>query len=185
MKILEKSRLRFIEGNSDKVYEVDLCELQNTQEARYVVNFRYGRYGRNLREGSKTTQPETLENAKKIFDSLVVSKINKGYQDLLQSTSNDTTDKDFSHKAASDEDNNQDSPTLSQQTLAKQTIISYLDNPPEHWSLSRIIWRAGELQLHEAADKIAELAEKINNKKQAKKNDTYLLRDDLGTVPCH
>lgn len=158
MKILKKSRLRFTEGNSDKVYEVDLCELNNAQSARYVVNFRYGRYGNNLREGTKTPQPETLEKATKIFDSLVVSKTNKGYQDVLQSADVHATPSPRDEVATADNSDN-----------SKQTILAYLDNPPKHWSLSRIIWRAGELQIREAADKIAALGEKAtknsNNKK--------------------
>lgn len=160
MKTLKKSRLRFTEGNSDKVYEVDLCEQNNQAEARYVVNFRYGRYGQNLREGTKTIQPVTLERATKLFDSLVVSKVNKGYHDVLQSAETEVKTPVAPGSAEQ---------TLKPEPISEQTILRYLDNPPKHWSRSRIIWRAGELQIREAADKIAELGEKAtknsNNKK--------------------
>jgi len=78
MNLIRKARLFFKEGKSDKVYEVDLCRLS---QGRYVVNFRYGRRGSNLREGTKTTEPVDRQQAEEIYDSVVVSKINKGYQD--------------------------------------------------------------------------------------------------------
>ncbi len=160
MKTIRKARLRYTKGNSDKVYEVDLCEQGNTQEARYLVNFRYGRYGKNLREGTKTTHPETLESATKIFHSLVVAKTNKGYQDILKTTkANNPTISSSASKAHQSASN----------SITEQTIIGYLDNPPKHWPLSRIIWRAGELQLRAAADKIAELADKAGKHDNSKK----------------
>ena len=51
MKLLEQAILLFQEGKSDKVYEVDLLEVAPGQ---YVVNFRYGRRGTALKDGSKT-----------------------------------------------------------------------------------------------------------------------------------
>ncbi|TQV88020.1 WGR domain-containing protein [Aliikangiella coralliicola] len=149
MKLIRQARLRFTEGKSDKVYEVDLCETRASGDERYVVNFRYGRFGSNLREGSKTTDPVSLDKAQKIYDSLVVSKTNKGYREAgapvesaeeLHSLNNNSANND----SASDE------------SITK-TILKYLDTPPEHWPLSRIIWRAGELKMSAAADKIAGL----------------------------
>ncbi len=71
--------LFFNAGDSDKIYEVKLCQL--TQDD-YVVNFRYGRRGTRLREGTKTAVPTDLKRAKDIFNSVVISKINKGYRPL-------------------------------------------------------------------------------------------------------
>lgn len=79
MKLIKRTKLSFTEGNSDKVYEVDLCEQANHSEQRYLVTFRYGRRGSNLREGSKTPVPVDLTKAEAIFTSLIVSKTNKGY----------------------------------------------------------------------------------------------------------
>lgn len=81
MKFIKRTKLTFTEGNSDKVYEVDLCELMNDSEQRFLVNFRYGRRGSNLKEGTKTPVPASFQNAEDIFNSLVVSKTNKGYVD--------------------------------------------------------------------------------------------------------
>ena len=77
MKLIKQTTLFFQEGNSDKVYEVDLCEMGVNQ---YVVNFRYGKRGATLNEGSKTAQPVSLAEAEKIFDKLANEKIKKGYQ---------------------------------------------------------------------------------------------------------
>ncbi|MGF1768873.1 hypothetical protein L4D06_15995 [Enterovibrio makurazakiensis] len=88
MRLIKTSRLSFQEGKSDKVYDVDLVDTTNTNEnERYLVNFRYGRRGASLREGTKTPVPVTLEKAEKLFASVVVSKTNKGYVDAVSSPS--------------------------------------------------------------------------------------------------
>jgi hypothetical protein len=45
MKLVKQSSLEYREGSSDKVYEVDLCELE---PGSFTVNFRYGRRGTAL-----------------------------------------------------------------------------------------------------------------------------------------
>jgi len=77
MKLIKQSH--FQDGTSDKVYEVDLCGVGNDT---YLVNFRYGRRGQQLREGTKTDLPVSREEAEKIFKKLVDSKTKKGYQDI-------------------------------------------------------------------------------------------------------
>ncbi|MCE0556641.1 hypothetical protein [Motilimonas sp. E26] len=79
MKLIKKARLVYQQANSDKVYEVDLVELNSASERRFLVNFRYGRSGQTLREGSKTPLPIERERAEKTYSSVVVSKTNKGY----------------------------------------------------------------------------------------------------------
>ncbi|PML81883.1 WGR domain-containing protein [Enterovibrio norvegicus] len=92
MRLIRKSRLYFQEGNSDKVYEVDLVDINSTDDnERYLVNFRYGRRGASLREGTKTPSPVSIEKAEKLFDSIVVSKTNKGYRDGVVSPSSSAT----------------------------------------------------------------------------------------------
>ncbi len=81
MKLVKKIRLVFREGKSDKVYEVDLVEQSGFDAARYSVNFRYGRRGRSLTEGTKTARPLTLAEAEAVYQSIVVSKTNSGYWD--------------------------------------------------------------------------------------------------------
>jgi len=76
--IIKQSRLRYSEGSSDKVYEVDLCQMTDDE---FVVNFRYGRFGSRLREGTKTSFPVDLVEAEVVFDNLVAEKLRKGYQE--------------------------------------------------------------------------------------------------------
>jgi len=82
MKLIKQAKLYFQEGNSDKIYEVDLCETGMNQ---YLVNFRYGRRGNNLREGTKTDLPVDLNTAEKIYSELIASKTKKGYTTSLSS----------------------------------------------------------------------------------------------------
>jgi hypothetical protein len=71
MKLIKQTILVFQEGRSDKVYEIDLCEVGPN---RYVVNFRYGRRGSDLKEGAKTTSAVPLAEAEKVFATLVAEK---------------------------------------------------------------------------------------------------------------
>lgn len=89
MRLIRQTTLYFQEGNSDKVYEVDLCEAG---EGEYIVNFRYGRRGARLREGTKTSFPEPLDKAEKVFDRLVQSKLNKGYRETLQEATDEVAE---------------------------------------------------------------------------------------------
>ncbi len=83
MKLIRSITLAFQEGTSDKIYEVDLCQEGENQ---FVVNFRFGRRGSDLKEGSKTPTPVTLSEAEKEYNQLVESKIKKGYQDTTPSS---------------------------------------------------------------------------------------------------
>ncbi|WP_452599838.1 WGR domain-containing protein, partial [Pontimicrobium sp. MEBiC01747] len=141
MKILHQKTLYFSEGKSDKVYEVDLCESGSDL---YIVNFRYGRRGANLREGTKTVFPVPYDEALKVFNSLVSSKEKKGYSETLSERSEKT-------------------PTPSQateiNTAREQTILKYLkeavaDVYTRNWKVSRIVWRAADLNITKAIPSI-------------------------------
>ncbi|MBV8253789.1 MAG: hypothetical protein JO154_14365 [Chitinophaga sp.] len=139
MKFVRNVKLFFREGNSDKTYEIDLCEVGPDQ---YLVNFRYGKRGANLKEGTKTASPVPLASATTIFDALEKEKRSKGYigeqesavQEQLESVGEDTSVDVLNprHKA----------------------ILKRLQGKPggKHaWKTSRIIWRAGEQKIREAA----------------------------------
>ena len=66
MRVIDQARLWFREGTSDKVYEVDLVEVATGQ---YVVNFRFGRRGGALKDGTKTSLPVSLDKARGVFKS--------------------------------------------------------------------------------------------------------------------
>lgn len=143
MELIKRTSLHYQAENSDKVYEVDLC--QNT-EGRYLVNFRYGRRGRNLKEGTKTARAIPLNRAEKIFDKLVADKIKKGYQDVTElgsaATSLPSETPQISLKKGSRE----------------QAIVDRLaEKNSAGWSLDRVIWRAGELAVKGATPHLLKL----------------------------
>ncbi|HEY9693661.1 MAG TPA: hypothetical protein V6D15_15765 [Oculatellaceae cyanobacterium] len=145
MKLIKRTTLSYQEGTSDKIYEVDLCQLDKDA---YLVNFRYGRRGSNLKEGSKTVEAVPLLQAQPIFDKLVNSKIKSGYQDITApATSTNRTPLPI-------ESSNQ--PANSQTRTS--AILKHLANPNDSkWSLTRVIWRAGELKISEATPLLIKL----------------------------
>lgn len=144
MKLIKQTTLLYQEGKSDKIYEVDLCQ---TGENLYVVNFRYGRRGTNLKEGVKTTQAVPQAQAEKIFDGLIASKVKKGYQDVTVQTNNNPLG-----------NSPQSSGGLGGVNLQHQAILNRLANQNNNnWPLERAIWRAGELKISEATPLLIQL----------------------------
>jgi hypothetical protein len=74
MKLVKHSHLFFREGNSDKEYIIELLEHG---DALFTVNFRYGRRGAVLKEGTKTEKPITRAAAELIFDKLEAENARK------------------------------------------------------------------------------------------------------------
>jgi bifunctional non-homologous end joining protein LigD len=68
-------------GGSDKVYHAWL-RRSDEDEAKFVVDFAFGRRGSTLNTGAKTINPVPETKAETIFDALVRSKLEKGYQYL-------------------------------------------------------------------------------------------------------
>jgi hypothetical protein len=164
MRLIKQSILYFKEGNSDKVYEVDLCDLGNE---KYVVNFRYGRRGAQLKEGSKTPVPVTLDEAEKIYDAVITEKINKGY------TASEAGVSEMPKAAAFTLDTNSVAINANWMSLPKsrnKAILQRLHNAVNGtsgnerfpWKLSRVIWKAGEYKIAEAAPYIIQLFNKGN-----------------------
>ena len=56
MQLIQRKTLVYQAGSSDKVYEVDLCQLA---EDRYVVNYRFGRRGAQRRRSWPRCRPGT------------------------------------------------------------------------------------------------------------------------------
>ncbi|WBX73027.1 WGR domain-containing protein [Tenacibaculum pacificus] len=136
MKLIKQKKLYFLDEKSDKVYEVDLCESQDL----FIVNFRYGRRGASLREGTKTVFPVSYEEAEKIFNKLVGSKEKKGYSEEAKELEN---------------------PKKEENTTRKDTILKYLNQAlkgtyTRNWKVSRIINRVGALKIKEAIPLIAQ-----------------------------
>lgn len=137
MKLIRQTKLHFREGNSDKVYEVDLCEVGD----RFAVNFRYGKRGTELKEGTKTTNPVSREEAEKNFQKLVDEKTRKGYH-VIGVSDEVATEKP---KVVISKDIDEEA--------RKNAVLVPLQNPnaKSNPRIERIIWRAGELKIKEAA----------------------------------
>ncbi len=139
MKLIKRTTLHYQEGTSDKVYEVDLCQID---EGLYLVNFRYGRSGTNLKEGTKTTQAVTLVEAQQVFNKLVNEKTKKGYRDVTIAESSSTPPIQ---------------PVPTHKTREQAVLDRLVNNKPSKWKLERAIWRAGELKISEATPRLINL----------------------------
>lgn len=145
LQLVKQIKLYFQEGNSDKVYEIDLCESGDG----YLVNFRYGRRGAALKDGTKTIFPVDRAEAEKVFTALEQEKRKKGYvaageTQLVTSTA--------------------PSPAKSGNDKRRKAILKILKaaaagEEHETWRLSRIIWRAGDLKIAEALPAIISVAD--------------------------
>jgi predicted DNA-binding WGR domain protein len=145
MKLIKRTTLHYQEGTSDKVYEVDLCQIE---QDRYVVNFRYGRRGTTLKEGVKTTQPVPEAEAQKVFNQLVASKVKKGYRDATQQATPDTPAPQPVEAI----------PVPTTNNPHHQAILNRLANRDNNkWPLERAIWRSGELKIKEAPPLLVQL----------------------------
>jgi bifunctional non-homologous end joining protein LigD len=74
---IDTASLRFCEGGSDKVYH---AAIEPAQPDAFVVTFAYGRRGNTLNTGTKTPKAVPLDQARRVFDKLVKSKLAKGYR---------------------------------------------------------------------------------------------------------
>jgi predicted DNA-binding WGR domain protein len=146
MKLIKQIKLFYKEGNSDKVYEIDLCAID---AANYVVNFRYGRRGSVLKDGTKTPEYVSVEKAQIIFDKLENEKKVKGYASEIETL----IDLPSLESVEPDSVNGVILQRLEDAVLGKQTFKT-------HWKTSRVIWKAGLLDIQEAIPYIIKLASK-------------------------
>ena len=138
MELVRHVRLEHRKGGSDKVYEVDLADVGGGD---YVVNFRYGRRGSSLREGTKTKQPVGLQAAEQIFEKLVASKLSKGYE-LVEE---DAADEEVATEQAS-----RPGESGRAGAILARLRRGRLSAGEEGRPITRAIWRAGEMRLSEA-----------------------------------
>lgn len=153
MKLVKQTKLVFREGSSDKVYEVDLCEVGTNQ---FVVNFRYGKLGAALKDGSKTVAPVKRAEADKVFDKLVQSKVDSGYVDASTPAPAPSPP-----RASPAPPPAPGTVPVSRDARAQKILERLAATGSERrwfrgttstpsWPLERAIWRAGELGIREA-----------------------------------
>ena len=155
MKLIEQSKLFYKEGNSDKVYEIDLCEVGSNS---YVVNFRYGKSGTTLKEGTKTPSPVSRPKAQAVFTALETEKTKKGYK--KQATTNQLKkEKEFPSSISSKEE-----AILQRLKEAVEKTKSPDGNIESifktYWKTGRVAWQVGEIKLKSATPFLIELLEK-------------------------
>ncbi|HWJ29655.1 MAG TPA: WGR domain-containing protein, partial [Flavisolibacter sp.] len=163
MRLVRQVSLYFRENNSDKVYEIDLCFVGNDT---YVVNFRYGRRGAVLKEGTKTPDPVSLFKAEEIFAALESEKRSKGYQSLGDAIEHDTIPLPSS---LSKPQVNPDQLLPGRKRAILQRLQSAVEGKTDtrfHWKTSRVIWAAGVMKMEEAVDPILNLATKGDSMQQ-------------------
>lgn len=158
MKLLRRTTLHFQQGSSDKIYEVDIIALDSSQ---HLVNFRYGRTGKTLTEGSKTPAAVSLAQAETLANSLLVSKINGGYQviqgyDPISKTTLGAAIQPIPNTLTPTraKPHNRDEKILArlqQFALGQRAFTSFNANKTmgyiDGYSLTRTIWKAGELRI--------------------------------------
>lgn len=155
MQLIQRTTLVYQAGRTEKVYEVDLCQVS---DGAYVVNFRYGRQGTALKEGSETVSAVPLEMAQRIFDRLINAKLRKGYR---VSTGEASPPETTAAPALTPVETPVDPNARSQAVLNRLAAALQSSIAPrpgaKAWSLNRVIWRAGELKIQAAAPLLLQL----------------------------
>jgi hypothetical protein len=153
VRIVRSAQLWFVEGKSDKVYEIEIVEVAAEQ---FVVNIRFGRRGSALRDGTKTANPVPLVKAQAIFDELVADKRNGGYQGDAIDASAQSAGSGSAASAAG-------SPYRSAGSLAallseESDIVRRLgQGRKRHDTLHRDVWRIGDYGTAQAEPNLLEL----------------------------
>ncbi len=160
MRVIEQARLWFREGSSDKVYEVDLVELVAGQ---YVVNFRFGRRGAPLKDGTKTPLPVDAGKARTIFQKLVDEKLAGGYQHLA---AGGAASAPAGRPAAT--------PATTAGVGGNALIANLRQGARSPVPLGPVLWRVADLDLAEAEPVLLELlASSFVPKELARKPDAW------------
>ena len=144
MKLVKQTVLHFKEGNSDKIYEIDLC---SSGADGFFVNFRYGKRGANLKEGSKTPKAVSEAEAEKIFNALVAEKVKKGYADVSEEAETVLNPK-FQASQAHDPEAAKRENIVENLRIAADSLKIYKNT--RRWAIERAVWKAGQLQIPQA-----------------------------------
>jgi len=149
VRVIEQARLWFREGTSDKVYEVDLVEVAPNQ---YVVNFRYGRRGSALSDGTKTATPVDLAKARAIFGKLVAEKTAGGYKPMqVAPAAPDDDDED------EDDEDEDDAHPDNDLTLEQRVVARLRRGNRGNDALGPWVWKASDHDLKAAEPALLEL----------------------------
>jgi len=142
-----------------------MCDVSSAWKPdQYVVNFRYGRRGKALREGTKTQLAVPFVEAEKIFDSLVVSKINKGYQHVAQQAAPQTNSpRQADGSVQADHSLRSDRYQYAVRRV-KAGLTDLATGQLNAKKAGRLVWRAGELGDAELCSSLQRLLENTKSK---------------------
>ncbi len=143
MKLIRRVSLGVREGNSDKVYIVDLCEVSR---GKFVVNFQFGRRGGPLKDGTKTDTPVAEPTARSIFAKLVEEKTRKGYSETSEAAAAASSAPVAGGSAPPP-------PPRARGGGREAAVLARLGNSASFrrpWEYGRVVWRAGEMRLKAA-----------------------------------
>ena len=158
MKLIKSTTLIFGDAaaRSEKVYAIDLCEVGSGQ---FVVNFRYGKRGAPLKDGSKTVAPVGQAEAERVYDKLVGQQLEKGYlpEGAPRAAPPIATPANPPPAAARTNAPGGGAAAAQRDRILERLAASGADRRwfkreghAKSWNLERTIWRAGELRIREA-----------------------------------
>ncbi len=163
MNPIRRVTLHNTSGTSNKVYEVELLE---GDDGGYVVIARWGRIGATLREGTKTDGEVSLADAEQVYDELRDKRLGRGYYEhATWEVSDDEGEEEGEAEGGDPNDtlvgDDPDEPGEPIDVFPPGPehprcvrILERLEQgahaPASARSLSRTVWRAGELMLTEA-----------------------------------
>lgn len=145
MKLLRQTSLFKTDGARLLIYEIDLCEVGRDE---YVVNFRQGRQGRALKDGTKTIMPVDRRRAERTFDQLVAKLESQGYS--LTRPGPVVAAPAGTPAVVPPPARPVATPRFDAEPW-KQELLHRLRNDGAGQPLDRVIWRVGQRRLTEAA----------------------------------
>ena len=155
MKLVRAISLSHQDGPVHRLLEIDLCEVGG---GRYVVNFRHGRAGQALRDGTQTALPVSLAEAERVLARLLDEKRAQGFVQTRQvgATLTDISTASDRASAISQARSAREQPVAD----ARAWLLEMLSAPTRWkqscWTLGRLAWRVGELRLRPAARPLME-----------------------------
>ena len=141
-----RSQSLVLKSGRERIYELQLVELDRADDARFLVNYRYGWVGSELQEGTRTPDAVTLSAAEKIFDSLILSRRNQGYEDAGSAAAWGSSAGAAPEAVRDDLDHPRSARLL--------YLLGRLTSFPDE-AAAKLIWRTGQVRLAQAAPILA------------------------------
>lgn len=151
MKLLRQTSLFKTDGARLLIYEIDLCEVG---AGEYVVNFRQGRQGRALKDGTKTIMPVDQRRAERTFAQLIAKLEGQGYSTTRPSPVVAPPPQTPRVVAPAPQ------PVIEYEYDAqpwRRELLNRLRNDGAGQPIERVIWRVGQRRMTEAAPLILDL----------------------------